>query len=220
MPLSIKYEVRSIIAQYPELFFPLINLVEKDKSLAVGKDTELVIEGFPGSSNSYAEAIFTASQFRQVKVAHHLHAPAQVVLAVRRRIPVLVLIREPSEAVVSFLSRQHRPTMISLRQALRAYIRFYEFIMPYSDQFVLGLFEDVTNNFSVIVDKLNSKFNLNFSSNIESPNYLKTRYQTKLTENQKELKKELKGKINSPQSLPILSRANKVYKMYVSENTD
>ena len=40
--------------------------------------TELVIEAFPRSANTFATVAFQLSQPAPVRVAHHLHAPAQV----------------------------------------------------------------------------------------------------------------------------------------------
>src|SRR2546421_9409717 len=89
----------------------------------VSHDTELVIEGFPRTANTFTVFAFQMAQAAPVRVAHHLHAPAQVIFAARRGIPVLVLVRPPEDAVLSLASWS---PYVSLGQALAAYARFYE----------------------------------------------------------------------------------------------
>src|ERR671920_2182155 len=89
---------------HPTIFFSLYRLLRtrKDLTRAVTPDTQLVIEGFPRSGNSFARRAFIMAQDEpQIKnhIAHHLHVPAQVVQAARWQIPTLVLIRRPRDAV-------------------------------------------------------------------------------------------------------------------------
>jgi len=80
------------------------------------------------------------AQGRPVKIARHLHAPAQVIAGVRMHIPTLVLIRHPRDAVLSLVVRAPH---LSVEQALKDYIHFYTVLLPYLGQFVIGLFEQV-----------------------------------------------------------------------------
>jgi hypothetical protein len=92
--------------------------------------------------------------FDATRIAHHLHVPAQVVQAARWQIPTLVLIRRPRDAVLSFaLSgpdiRGPGP------QILRIFLRDVE---KYRDAYVLGLFEEVTEDFGQVIRRINDKF--------------------------------------------------------------
>ncbi len=97
--------------------------------------------------------------FDVTSIAHHLHVPAQVVRAARWRIPTLVLIRRPKDAVLSLVIRDP----ISVDQALRYYISFYETSEKYRDAYVLGLFEEVTEDFGQVIERMNDKFGTTFS---------------------------------------------------------
>ena len=97
--------------------------------------------------------------FDKTRIAHHLHVPAQVVLAAQWRIPTLVLIRRPKDAVLSLVIRDP----ISVDQALRYYISFYETAEKYRDAYVLGLFEEVTEDFGEVTKRMNDKFGTTFS---------------------------------------------------------
>jgi hypothetical protein len=119
----------------------------------------MVIESFPRSASSLAVCAFESSQPSKPRVAHHVHAPAQVIAAARAGIPALVLIREPEEAVLSLVLRQGwmRP-----RDALSGFIRFYEPLIPYRDGFVLATFEEVVSDFGPVIDRINDRFGTTF----------------------------------------------------------
>ena len=71
-----------------------------------------------------------------------------MIRAARWRIPTLVLIRRPKDAVLSFVIRDP----ISVDQALRYYLSFYETVEKYRDSYVLGLFEEVTGDFGRVIN--------------------------------------------------------------------
>src|SRR5215217_5092638 len=97
--------------------------------------------------------------FDVTRMAHHLHVPAQVVRAAQWRIHTLVLIRRPRDAVLSLVIRDP----ISVDQALKYYTSFYETSEKYRDAFVLGRFEEVTEDFGQVMKRLNDKFGTTFS---------------------------------------------------------
>ena len=98
-------------------------------------------------------------RFDVKRIAHHLHVPAQVVRAAGWQIPTLVLIRVPRDAVLSLVIRDP----ISVDQALRYYVSFYKTVEKYRDAYVLGLFEEVTEDFGQVINRLNDKFGTTFS---------------------------------------------------------
>lgn len=148
----------------PTIYFTLYKLLRTrdDVKRIVARDTQLVIEGFPRSGNSFARRAFVLAQsenFDTRRIAHHLHVPAQVVQAARWQIPTLVLIRNPRDAVLSFALWDP----ISIDDALRYYISFYETVEDYRDAYVLGDFEEVTKDFGPVIKRINDKFRTTFS---------------------------------------------------------
>src|SRR5437773_3659904 len=95
------YEAKTIVAAHRLFALPLARA--RGRNHPIGPDTEIVIEGFPRSATSFAVAAFRLAQDREVVVGHHVHSPAQVIEAVRRGVPAIVLVREPEEAALSFL---------------------------------------------------------------------------------------------------------------------
>jgi hypothetical protein len=147
---------------HPSVYFSLYRLLRQDLSRIVTPDTQLVIEGFPRSGNSFARRAFVMAQnesFDKSRIAHHMHVPAQVVRAARWRIPTLVLLRRPKDAVLSFAVWDP----ISVDQALRYYLSFYQTVEKYRDAYVLGLFEEVTEDFGQVIKRMNDRFGTTFS---------------------------------------------------------
>jgi hypothetical protein len=118
----------------------------------VSRTTEIVIEGYPRSGNTFAVVAFRLAQGREIKMAHHLHAAAQIKRAARLDVPVILLIRKPSEAILSLLVRDPRASM---RWALRSYIRFYSSVVPYLEKAVVAPFATVTSDLADIIRMVN-----------------------------------------------------------------
>ena len=123
----------------------------------VGPDSQLVIDGYTRSATTFAVYALQLAQKHPVRLAHHLHAPAQLIDAARRRVPTLALIRHPRDAVLSHLVRE---PWIDMRDAAVGYARFYRCLMPYRAEFVVGEFEEVTHDFASVVRRLNDRFGL------------------------------------------------------------
>jgi hypothetical protein len=121
----------------------------------VSARTELVIDGYTRCATTFAVYALQLSQPAPVRLAHHLHAPAQLIEAARRRLPALALIREPQGAILSQLIREPG---VALPDALVAYSRFYTCLMPYREAFVIGEFKEVTTDFGNVVRRINARF--------------------------------------------------------------
>lgn len=137
-----------------------MGLRPKYRPLVVGPRTDVVIEGFPRSANTFATVAFQMAQSGPVSVAHHLHSPMQVVWAVRWCVPCLVLLRNPDDAVSSLIVRH---PYIGARLAYEAYARFYERIVPIVDHCVLGPFGSVTSDFGSIIEAMNRRYGTGFA---------------------------------------------------------
>jgi hypothetical protein len=160
-PLKRAYlEVYFMAGRYPRLFLPLERL-RRDKSIrAVRKGTEIVIEGYPRSGNTFAQIAFRLVQPRSVEIAHHLHMPAQVLWAVQHDIPAIVLIREPVDAVVSLVIGLYGEECIAM--AFRNYLRVYRPLLPVRDRVVICRFQELVSDFEPVVNRVNAKWGTSF----------------------------------------------------------
>lgn len=125
----------------------------------VSRTTEIVIEGFPRSANTYAVVAFRLAQGRKIKMAHHLHATAQIKRAAQLDVPAILLIRDPSEAILSLMVRDPQA---SAHWALRSYIRFYSGVVPYLPKTVVAPFAMVTSDLAGIIRMVNSHYGTTF----------------------------------------------------------
>jgi len=152
------YEAKTLVAQRPGLALPAARL--RRHFALVGPGTDILIEGYPRSANSFAVAAFRLAQGRPVEVAHHTHAPAHVLAALKRGVPALVLIREPEDSILEFVIV--RPDL-TVHQALRGYVRFYRPLLPHRRRFVVGPFPEVTADFGAVIRRVNEKFGTSFA---------------------------------------------------------
>lgn len=127
----------------------------------VTRRTDVLIDGFQGSGNTFTTRAFRAAQERPVDIAHHVHCSEQVRHAVRRSVPTLLLIRDPRGAVVSTARRWPGPD-ISL--ILRSWIRYYEDVVELLPDVVVMPFSVVTADHAVAVGALNQRYGTSFAS--------------------------------------------------------
>jgi hypothetical protein len=154
------YFLMTNAARYPSTALPLARLRGEGELLS--GDTDIVVESFPRSASSFAVAAFRLAQEpRAVRVAYQTHAPGHVIAAVRRHVPVLVLIREPAGAVVSNLVRHPER---GVNGVLRGYLRFYQPLVPYRTGFVTASFDDVVGGrFGAVIRRVNERFGTTFA---------------------------------------------------------
>ncbi len=153
--LRLRWELRTLVGRSPWL---ARRLVTRSGELVTG-DSEIVIDGFPRCGNTFAVTAFLSAQPRPVSVAHHVHAPAQILDAVRLRIPAIVLIREARECVPSMLVRYPH---LTLAQGVRGYLRFYEPLLPIRSAFVTAPFDRLLTDFGGVIREVNQRFGTSF----------------------------------------------------------
>jgi hypothetical protein len=151
------YEVKTIVARFPSVALPI---ARRRHGFPVQRDTQIVIEGFPRSGNTFAYSAFLMAQPKPVRAAGRVHAPAQVIAAVRWGIPAVVLIRHPKDAIPAFLIRHPR---IRVGQAMRGWLRFYAPLGRYLGRFVVATFDQVTSDYGAVIAKVNQHFGTDFA---------------------------------------------------------
>jgi hypothetical protein len=125
----------------------------------IGPATEVVIDGYTRCASTFAVYAFQLAQERPVRMAHHLHAPAQLIAAAKAHLPTIVVIRHPEGAI---LSQAVREPGVALRDALWAYERFYSRLLPYRLSYVVADSKQVTTDFASVVRRLNARFGTSF----------------------------------------------------------
>ena len=155
-----RFRVRQFTARYPWMFFSLYQLSPYNRKLMVTAKTKVTIEGYPRSANTYAVYAFKhVNDLQWNEIGHHLHVQAQIIRSVKYRIPVILLIRHPLDAVRSMVVRHD---FVPVNEALEDYTRFYEDLFILNEGFVVAKFEDVIESFGEVISQVNDRFDSHF----------------------------------------------------------
>ncbi|PSO82370.1 MAG: hypothetical protein BRC44_02650 [Cyanobacteria bacterium QS_4_48_99] len=224
LPRQLSFSFRSLVAREPALWIlyqPYLWWGQMKRKTYYGDveegivtpDTELVIDGFQGSANSFAVAEFKRSQTRHVKLLHHRHAPVAIIRAIEQGIPVLLTIREPLDTVISLTSRWPH---VSANQALKSYIGFYTKLKPYAPYYVVSTFEQTTQHLDRVVQVVNAKFSTNFdlvdSATVNEESRVKARNPEKARRDA--LKQDKMKELAAAKNAQLLAKANELYRTF------
>jgi hypothetical protein len=147
------------VKQFPSLFWLLAQNRENDLLHLVRRNTDVVIEGPRRCGNHYSVYAFEDAQGGNVNIAHHFHAPSQLILAARWGLPAILLIRDPIDAATS--NSVFFPGL-SPEASIKTYNMFYEPLIPLLDSFVVADFPETTTRMSRVIERVNKKFNTHF----------------------------------------------------------
>lgn len=174
--MKLPFRLKIILDRQPALYLALLRLQRRrhwSRQWVVEPDTEIVIEGFPRSGNSFALSAFRHSNPSVSRIATHVHMPAQILMAARYHIPTIVLLREPLAAVCSMiaLSTQigDRPTVDSdttrsdIHRLLDFYSLFYRRVYAVRSSILFAPFTQVTEDFGRVIAAINARYATNFA---------------------------------------------------------
>ncbi|MEA2508382.1 MAG: hypothetical protein QOG21_464 [Actinomycetota bacterium] len=140
-----------------------LQFARRDHAAGPGKviaaDTQMLIDGYTRSASTFAVVAFQLAQPSPIRVARHLHAPAHLIAAANRHLANITCVRPPEATVLSQAIREN----VSIPLAIWSYARFYERIYPYRDSLLIATFDEVTNDFGAVTERVNKRFNTNFA---------------------------------------------------------
>lgn len=108
--------------------------------LVMDSKKDLCIEGFPRSANTFSYFLIKEACNNKIKIAHHLHMSAQLKIAVALNKPAIFLIRNPIDAVSSFILREKG---VHLSTALKWYNKFYQDLKEFKEDLTITPFENI-----------------------------------------------------------------------------
>lgn len=172
---TLRQRAKTFVGAYPRLFFPLFRLRPAFDDLLVTRSTDICIEGFPRSANSFAVRAFEHAQQQPVRIAHHTHVPANPIRACEWGIPTVVLIRSPYDAIVSKIALEKEgqhverdidspKQRVSFRGWIQAWLSFYRSIRPYwaQERLMIAPFHTVIRSMDMVVKKINNCYGTDF----------------------------------------------------------
>jgi hypothetical protein len=154
-----RHYARRPLARTPYLWDAAMKVRPEKRATLARPDTAIVIEGFLRSGNTFSVAAFHIANGPEPHVGRHLHGAPHVLRAVRLGLPTVVLIRQPRDAVLSYLVR--RPTLTPY-DALVEYLDFYRAAWPARHGFLVAPFDRVTRDFGAVLDEVNERFGTSF----------------------------------------------------------
>lgn len=138
--------------------------------------SEITIDGYPRSANSFSVRAFMEAQERFVRIGNHTHSPANLIRSISMDKPTILVIRKPKDAVLGYcawvdeqsgvISKPLRRWQIQI--FLRRYVDFHRKIVPYLDSLVVADFDQITSDYGKIIVAVNEKFGTNFLPFIHS----------------------------------------------------
>ena len=155
----LRHDVRRPVSRTPYLWDVAMWVRPEKRATLARRDTALVIDGFLRSGNTFSVAAFEVANGREPHLGRHLHGGPHILRAVRLGVPAVVLIREPRDAVTSYLIR--RPTLTP-RRAFSEYVDFYATAWPAREGFVVGPFDQVVADFGTVITRVNLRFGTTF----------------------------------------------------------
>lgn len=196
------------------------------------RDTAIVIDGFLRSGNTFSVAAFMISNGTQAHIGRHLHGAPHILRAVRLNLPTVVLIRRPADAVSSYLVRR---STLTPDDALVEYLDFYRTAWQARDGFVVGLFDQVVNDFGSVIETVNRRYGTSFVpyestkeneadafALVEQMNRLECRgavvetHVGRPSAQRAQHKADIQAQLQRPRTVALLRQADDVYNRYAS----
>jgi hypothetical protein len=229
----IKQRLKRLLEQSPSLFVKILKFRYRNNNFInriVDDSTDIVIEGFPRSSNSFAVQAFRRSQQKDVKIATHTHSHAQIIEAVRLDKPTLVLIRKPADCIISLkaleLEANHGDDALMKRmkisEFIRWYIIFYTSLQPYKNKFVLAQFEEITTDFGKVAEKINQKYHTSFNifnhtKDAEKEIFNSAGFHLSPSDKRDIYKKQIEVEYYSDENKALRLKAENVYNLFIKK---
>jgi hypothetical protein len=153
-----RFNVKFFLMKY----FPrIVHIISKMKypRTTFSSSTEITMDGFQRSGNSFATYQFMTKN-KTLNIAHHRHINTQIIFSAQNKIPTIVFIRDPIDAIISAFFVQE--SAVPLEIIIRSWINFYEPILRYKNEIIISDFKNTINNFDQIIYQLNKKYDSNF----------------------------------------------------------
>lgn len=155
-PARIRRRIRLLASRHEYIYMPLAKLI-RPFGLA-NLSTDLIVEGYPRSGNSFLEALISLTQRKTIAIAHHTHALAHVRWGARHGIPSAVVVRNPIASAASLA--MHVPKVFTADDLISEYNCFYEGLSSVREMVCLITFDSLTSNAPQVIRAIDARFSL------------------------------------------------------------
>ncbi len=146
-----------LLGHDPVLLPIFLRLTPMGTSRRITSSTELVVEGFPRSGNTFTVFALLDATGSRLQIASHVHHPAQIKRSVGLGVPTVLVVRNPVDCLASYLAYgQHgRPATV-----LKEYAGYHRELVPYVDRILVCDFDETTSDLSSVIVRINERFGL------------------------------------------------------------
>ncbi len=188
---KIKKAIQSNLLLNPFIYssYLLLKLRWRELTIFYNNDYDVLVDGYPRSSNTYTWYMFLISQKHTishgiasvqvprssgVKLKGHIHIAAFVIHAAQHQKPICFLIRRPDKAIVSWHIAYHtdfeelKGDNQTLEERLDYYIAYHKAVLPYKKSMYIANFDRTTKDFKSVVAGLIEHYGLELSLDFDS----------------------------------------------------
>lgn len=147
------------------------------------KDYDICLESYPSSANSFLYVAMRTSNSK-LKICHHTHSIANIKKSLKFNIPIVTIIRKPSDCIASRIIRFKK----DMGFCIQDYMNFYNFIIQNKEKVTVFKFEDIIYNVKGVLTKISTIYDLTFD--IDEENYVKiVKNKIEINASKKDIKK-------------------------------
>jgi hypothetical protein len=150
-------QAKYLLGGEPWLLPVYLRITPLGTSRQITSRTQLVLEGFPRCGNTFTAFALQDASLDRVRIASHVHVPAQVKRAVSLGLPTVLQVREPLGALASYVA--YDPSCTT-SDALREYIHYHRQLVPFADNLLVIDFDQTTADMNAVIDRINDAFGL------------------------------------------------------------
>jgi hypothetical protein len=229
----LRRRMRLLISGHPTLYYCYAKLAKLP--FQINETTTVLVDSYPRSANSFFEAAFSKAHGGRESVAHHSHAAGQVRLGLKRKLPCIVLIRNPVSAIVSFYEMNEGS--YSIEVCTLEYIKFYGALEELIDKITVLETVNIENRFYDLMEMMRDRYGLSVEpftidaatraelfqtvdeTGLERNGHVE-RYSGSLNVSEKQYRQtnlaSIKDRVCAPENAARLSRAMDLYKKFQS----
>lgn len=134
---------------------------EQIDELFPSEKTDIHITGYPRSANTFATE-FAKLYFSELSIKSHIHSTVSLKKALKYNVDTFVLIRNPIDAISSYVIRSNEQygnnTNKFLNYAIYDYLYYYNYVLNNINEFIILKFETVIESPSKFLEVISNNF--------------------------------------------------------------
>jgi hypothetical protein len=140
--------IRKWFKSVPFLYVIWLKYLRKTKLTIPSNEDVFYFDGYPRSGNSYLTNLFK-NIFPTAKFSHHLYCVASLKIAIKNKIPAIIIVREPLESISSLIVMDNPSLVLDDKTVARYvddFIDYFQYLKMKLDIINIISFESTIKN--------------------------------------------------------------------------